>query len=1028
MTSHFSVTRATMAFLAVLALILAPSAEAQTTGKIAGTVTDASNGEGLPGVNVVIVETTTGGVTDADGDYFILNISPGSYDIQASSIGFTTTTVQNVEVHVDQTTTIDFDLTEEVIEGEEVIVTAERPLVERDVTGSVHRLNAEALSRTPIQNIDDILAQQTGVYNTGYTAYLRGGVQSEVNYQVDGTSLNSGLISDNWQRLNTTSIQEVSVLTGGYNAEYGNAMSGVVNVVTHEPSAFSRHYSGALNYRVRPSGQYHWGDNMYSEDLWKYTNFGMSYWQTQLETEANRNSYAEYFRRFYGWDGTRVPTADELLNTYRQQITPSDVLANYAERMQHEVEGSIWGSPMDHLTFLVSGRYKRGVNIYPQSNAYNPEYNVQAKLGYHFSPGKKLTLNVTNGWYHSSTVTESNWNNTTTSQEARWQPNADVRDPYVGSAYAPWGGYWLKGPEEKNFNVGTLKWDHTLSPRTFYTVSLSYLRDYTTSLQEYDKLNTSTETVRWGDSWFDLAGNFRLEARQIQVNNYSDSRAWTAQADITSQVHKSHQVKAGAELKLYDVDYQHYYMEFPAGDVWHLDNVFDGEPAEAAIYVQDKMEYEGIVLNVGVRFDAFNARTMYSPNIFDPLLFQTHNGGDGTHPTNIAPIWQAHRPGKDWFAFRQDFRDAFPDNWENMQTVSSEWKMAISPRLGLSFPITENSKLRFSYGHFNQRPSWVSLMGFPTSWYDASPYATVRMDQWQGWYGHPGLSYDRTIQYELGFTQNFFDFARLDLAAYYKDASRLTRYAYNGTYNRNGGGFASSAWGAGNSAGSIWSKTRNIANDGHDNIFYTNNAFKDIRGIEIVAEKLFTGRWSARAAFDFSTTTGGRAGYSQYREDGSTVNQPHSYDELKATWLSSYVMKGNVSYVTPQSLAMGVLGDITVGMYHEYFAGPQYTYYPTDYQGVQAPNNRRWFPHHRTDLTFNKQVSVGSFRPVIGVEVFNLFNYKDKILLSGDNLERWEESGELPKITKSGEDNLWFFYNSVSNPRRMIYFTMGLKF
>ena len=118
MSSHFPVVRVTMAFLAVLALLLAPSAEAQTSGKIAGTVTDASNGEGLPGVNVVILGTTTGGVTDVDGDYFIINVSPGAYDLQASSIGFTTTTVQNVEVHVGQTTTIDFDLTEEVVEGE----------------------------------------------------------------------------------------------------------------------------------------------------------------------------------------------------------------------------------------------------------------------------------------------------------------------------------------------------------------------------------------------------------------------------------------------------------------------------------------------------------------------------------------------------------------------------------------------------------------------------------------------------------------------------------------------------------------------------------------------------------------------------------------------------------------------------------------------------------------------------------------------------------------------------------------------
>ena len=158
------------------------------------------------------------------------------------------------------------------------------------------------------------------------------------------------------------------------------------------------------------------------------------------------------------------------------------------------------------------------------------------------------------------------------------------------------------------------------------------------------------------------------------------------------------------------------------------------------------------------------------------------------------------------------------------------------------------------------------------------------------------------------------------------------------------------------------------------------------------------------------------------------MNRPHSYDELKATWLSSYVMKGNVSYVTPQNMLNGVLGDITVGVYHEYFAGPQYTYYPADYQGLQRPNNRRWFPHHRTDLTFNKQVAVGNFRPVIGVEVFNLFNYKDRLLLGGDDLKRWEEDGEVPKISKSGEDNLWSFYNPVSNPRRMIYFTLGLKF
>ncbi len=1014
--------------LLVATLVGVSGLHAQTTGKIAGTITDVAAGEPLPGVNVVIEGTTIGGVSDARGNYFIINVPPGTYTVRASMVGFSIVNMQNVTVNVDQTTTVDFGMQVAVVAGEEIVVVAERPLVERDLTGSVQKMDAAALTRTPLRDMTDVLAQQTGVFETGYTSYIRGGVNSEITYSMDGTSLNSGLLSDNWQRLNTTAIQEVSILTGGYNAEYGNAMSGIVNVVTHEPSAFSRSLNGAVRYRVRPPGQYHWGPNMYDENLWKYTNFDLNHWQQRLQDEGQRNQFAAYYRRFYGWDGQRVPTAQELLDTYRDQITPDKVLADYTERMQHEIETSIWGSPANRFSFLLSGRYERGLNIFPQSNAYNPEYNLQGKFNYYFNTNQRLSLNLLRGWYNSSTYTESNWNNMESSQEARWQPNADVRGPYDNKAYAPWGGYWLKGPEEKAVNMATLQWQHTLGPRTFYNVSASYLSDYTTSLQEYDKLQTSTATLPWGDSWFDLGGNFRLEARQIQVNNYSDSKAFTLSSDITSQISNSHQLKAGLEFKRFDLDYQHYYMEFPAGDVWHLDNVFTGSPVEGSLFIQDKMEYQGIVLNIGIRADAFNAMHEYAPSIYDPLMFQTHNGGDG-RPSNITPIWQAGQTGYDWFAGGTDFRDAFPDGWESSmdkQTVESEWKFAISPRLGLAFPITENSKLRFSYGHFNQRPSWIKLLGFPTSWYDSDPWGSVRMDQWQGWYGHPGLSYERTIQYEVGFTQNFFDFARLDIAAYYKDATGLTRFSHNSTYNQSGGGFAATGWGAGNFT--TYAYTRNLANDGHDNIFYVNNGFKDIRGIEVVGEKLFAGRWSARATFDYSLSTGGVTGYRTYRENAAQAHTPQSFEEIKGTWLSSYLLKGNLNYLTPENLLAGVLGEINIALYHEYFAGPQYTYYPRDFDGLRRPNNKRWFPHQRTDLTFTKQFALAGMNPVVGIDVFNLFNYKDKVMLGGQRLEDWEERGEIPKYSKSGEEELWWFYNPVSNPRRMIYFKVGFQF
>ncbi|MBC8181505.1 carboxypeptidase-like regulatory domain-containing protein [candidate division KSB1 bacterium] len=999
---------------------------AGTTGKISGRVFDQSTGEPLPGANVKITGTMMGASTDASGFYFIINVPPGTYSVKVLFMGYEGMIKSNVQVMVDRTTNLDFALSTEVIAGEAVTIVAERPIVERDVTGSMAVMNSEKLERSPVIDLKDAIRQQSGIYSTGETTYMRAGLASEINYRLDGTSMNSGVLSDNWQRLNTTAVQELSVLTGGYNAEYGNAMSGVVNVVTKEADISQRNHHGIVKYRLRPAGQYHWGDNIYSDDLWKYTNYDLAFWQEQLQDASIAASYAQYFERFYNGDGT-TPTAEQLLSKYREQITPDEVLGDYANRHEHDVEATFYGSPMDKMSYLVSGRFKNAVNIWPQAEKYNPEYNIQAKFNYYLSSDKKLSLNLLRGYYKSCTYTESNWNNMESSQEARWQPNSDVHGPYDGQAYAPWGGYWLKGPQEKALNMATLKWQHTLSPATFYTVQFSYLSDDMTELQDYSKLETDLSTVGWGDSWFDLGGNFRLEARQIQVNNYSKSKVFTAKSDLTSQINKTNQVKTGVEFKLYDIDYQHYYMEFPAGDVWHLDNVFKGKPVESAFYIQDKMEFSGMVVNVGLRFDAFNAQHKYPESIYDPLGFQTWNGGDGINPSNTEPIWQADMDAKDWFATDIDYQSYFAGVRKDKSTVDSDWKFAFAPRIGMAFPITANSKLRFTYGHFNQRPSWSKIMGFPTSWYDSNPLGSVRMDQWQGWYGQPGLTYEKTIQYELGFDQNLFDFIRLGITAYYKDASRLTRFSHLGTYNQSGGGFSSTGWGAGNVE--TFSTARNIANDGHDNIFYTNNSFKDIRGIEVNAEKLFNDRWAATFMFNYGLSTGGRAGYWQYREDADAVHQPHSFSEDKVTWISSYILKGSINYVTPSNLGpLGMLGDISVSLFHEYFAGPEYTWYPKDYTGLQTPNNKRWYPHNRTDLKFVKRIPLGSITPIIGVEVFNLFNNYDRLLPGGTDLDNWEQEKEKPKHWRSGEEDIWSFYNSISNPNRMIYFTLSLEF
>jgi hypothetical protein len=1043
--------------LCITIVLIAGSLWAGTTGKISGLVVDQETGNPLPGANVIIENTVRGASSDAEGFFYILNVPPGNYSVRATVIGYRPMAISNVRVTADHTTNLHFDLQSTVIEGEEVLVTADRPIVEHDVTGSQNIMDIGYMGRAPIADLSDAISQQTGIQSTGETTWLRGGLPVETNYILDGTSLNSGIISDNYQRLNITAVQEITVMTGGYNAEYGQAMSGVVNVITREASTTRRGIHGSFRYKMRPAGQYHWGKNMYDKTLLRYTDFDLEHWTEDLASRPQW--YANYYRDWYGagtptddasWDGTRVPTAQEIQDTFDEQMTPDPILGKYAERSQQEFEGSLYGSLFNNMSFLISGRYLKGVNIYPQAMAYNPEYNVQVKLDYHLSRNMKLSLNVLRGWYKSASYTESNWNNMESAQEARWQPNAEVRSPYWEDfAFGPWGGVWEKGPQEKDFYMASLNWHHTLSPSTFYNVQVSTLSDYMTEFHDYSKVEQSLDILPWGDTWYDLSGRYRLAARYVALGNQSDSKVTAAKADLVSQVSRSHQLKAGGEMKLYNLDYVHYWMEFAGGDIWHLDNVWDGKPVDLVFFLQDKIEYpgSGIIANIGLRFDAFNTNKTYAGSVYDPLARQPWNGGDGTRPSNLTEFWPANQLPIDWFpkegATADDYRELFPDSARvNKNTVKSEWKKALAPRIGISFPVTANSKLRFNYGHFYQRPSWSKLMGFPISWYENNPYNTARMDRWMGWYGNPGLEYEKMIQYEIGYTRSIMDIIRLDLTAYYKDASNLTRFGYSGAYNFSGGINSAATWGT--ESWQTFAQVRsNAGYDGHDNVVYTNNAYRDSRGIEATVEKVFNGVWSARLVANYGINTGGVNGSWLYNEDSTYIDMPHSYAEAKSIWLSNLTFKGDISFVTPKDLGpFGLLGDISMGFYYEWFRGPEYTYYPDDYTGLQRPNNKTWYPHRRGDLKLKKRFNLAGVSPVLGLEVYNLFNDYDWHLLGGTDLEFWEE-GEFDEegnkirahrppqagVTAGGEteDDDWWFYNSSSNPKRMIYLTLSLE-
>lgn len=172
----------------VLAVILCASgiAISGTTGKIAGIVTDASTNEPIIGANVSLKGTPLGTITDMSGFYNINNIPPGKYSLVVSYIGYRKTTVTDILVKIDLTTQINVRLGAEAVVTSEVVVVAERPLVQKDLTSTSVTVSDEELKRIPMENISQIINIQAGVVG----GHFRGGRANEIAYLIDGVTVN----------------------------------------------------------------------------------------------------------------------------------------------------------------------------------------------------------------------------------------------------------------------------------------------------------------------------------------------------------------------------------------------------------------------------------------------------------------------------------------------------------------------------------------------------------------------------------------------------------------------------------------------------------------------------------------------------------------------------------------------------------------------------------------------------------------------------------------------------------------------
>jgi len=316
--------------------VLAFGLFAGTTGKLTGVVTDAETGDPLPGVNVVIEGTSYGAITNLEGRYTIINLPPGTYDLRISMVGYATHRVRQVKVEIDRTTETNQAIKSQTIEGESVVVVAQRPVVKRDISSSQVNIEAKSIETMPVQTIREVLVLQAGIQKGSEGILVRGGSANQTVMMLDGLSLNDERSHIPYAALSESAVKEIQIQTGGFNAEYGNVRSGLVNVITKEGDAQRYNFAATLNYS--PASPKHFGTSLYDPMSF----FNRVYMDPAVcYTGTDNGAWDDYTRSQYpnfdGWQSM----ADKTL----QNDDPSDDLtAEGAKRLyewQHRRQGDI---------------------------------------------------------------------------------------------------------------------------------------------------------------------------------------------------------------------------------------------------------------------------------------------------------------------------------------------------------------------------------------------------------------------------------------------------------------------------------------------------------------------------------------------------------------------------------------------------------------------------------------------------------------------------------------------------------------
>lgn len=683
------------------------------TGKIRGKITDQTTGEALFGVNIILEGTNYGAASDIKGEYLINNIPPGDYAVVISALGYQKKKIVNVKVSSDFTTRLDAVLASESIEIDEVVVEAQAPLIRRDLTSSQTTIDASTISNLPVESIGQLLVLQAGVtQGVGGDIHIRGGRSSEISYTVNGVPISNPFDNSSTVRIATNAIQELSVISGTFNAEYGNAMSGIVNTVTKEGGA---QYKGHFAFYT--------GDHMSSRSD-KFSNIDKIKLTNNMVSEFTLGGpIPELPLTFFS--SFRYDEDDGWLYGKRQQNPWDSVFINQFDPNDVRLASSGNGA------------------IVPMN--WNITRSGTFKLTYKPLPGMKISYD---GIFSSRNSQGYN-------HSYKLNPDGRVR-------------FYDQGM------LSVFELRHAIDEKTFYSLKYSDNRNYYASFL-FPLVDAAGQPVKFypGD---DLSGLRPSDAHQPEEklttpasytflfggsqngHNYEYAITRLIKFDLASQLNSNHEIKFGADVKIHTLNYENFTVQrdtvryltptiLPTSNASH--DYYIKKPSEFSVYVQDKMEYENIIVNIGLRYDYFSAKSQYSTNTNYP----SPNDPDG-FPSYIDP---------------------------NSLLSQSKGKHQISPRLGISFPITDRGIIHFSYGHFFQMPPFRFLYSnaeFESNFSSGTPL-----------FGNANLNPEKTVTYELGLQQQLLDDLAFNVTGFYKDvrdllATQVIRIRGDKTYQK----------------------------------------------------------------------------------------------------------------------------------------------------------------------------------------------------------------------------------------------------